>query len=367
MILDELTRFSNYYGKNNDLVLAGGGNTSAKQGNMMYIKASGTALATIKPEGFVKMDRALLAKMQTAQYSAQDSAREAQALEDLMAARMPGEEHKRPSVETTLHALFPQTFVLHLHPAMVNGLTCGIDGEKIATELFGDDFIWVDLYKPGYILSKLCDELMKDYTARTGKVASMLILQNHGIFVAGDSIEQLDKLLSLVISKLESKIRRTPDMLCEEETTQDAEKIKLKAAHLYAGDSYAVFDMNNEARRFAQSIESAAPLLRPFTPDHIVYCKAYPVFVRSVEKLADTFATYTAKHGYLPKIIIVQGLGFCAVGENEKDALTAQMLFNDAIKVAVYSESFGGALHMTQELIDFIVHWEVEAYRQKQN
>lgn len=367
MILDQLRRFSNFYGKNSDLVLAGGGNTSAKQGNIMYVKASGTALATITQEDFVKMDSERLAKMFTAQYPSQDSAREAQALDDLMAARMPGEENKRPSVETTLHALFTQTFVLHLHPAIVNGLTCGRDGEKIATELFGDDFIWVELYRPGYILAKLCDGLMKDYTCRTGKVASILILQNHGVFIAGDSVEELDKLLRRVIDKLESRIERVPDMICEPESTKDAERIRFKVAELYAGDSHAVFDMNNEALRFAQSIESATPLLRPFTPDHIVYCKAYPLFVSGVEELTGKFAEYASKHGYLPKIIIVQGLGFCAVGKNEKDALTAQMLFNDAIKIAVYSESFGGPLHMTSELIDFIVHWEVEAYRQKQN
>ena len=34
MIIDELVEFSNYYGKNNDYVLAGGGNTSAKSGNI---------------------------------------------------------------------------------------------------------------------------------------------------------------------------------------------------------------------------------------------------------------------------------------------------------------------------------------------
>ncbi|MBR4766491.1 MAG: class II aldolase/adducin family protein, partial [Clostridia bacterium] len=55
MIVDELVEFSNYYGRNNDYVLAGGGNTSAKNGNMMYVKSSGTQLATIKAEQFVKI------------------------------------------------------------------------------------------------------------------------------------------------------------------------------------------------------------------------------------------------------------------------------------------------------------------------
>jgi hypothetical protein len=42
------------------------------------------------------------------------------------------------------------------------------------------------------------------------------------------------------------------------------------------------------------------------------------------------------------------------------------MLFNDALKIACYAESFGGGKPMTDELTDFIVNWEAEAYRSKQ-
>ena len=57
-------------------------------------------------------------------------------VEDLSLAKEPGEESKRPSVETTLHSLFEYTFVLHLHPALVNGLTCSQNGKEKAKELF---------------------------------------------------------------------------------------------------------------------------------------------------------------------------------------------------------------------------------------
>ena len=40
-------------------------------------------------------------------------------------------------------------------------------------------------------------------------------------------------------------------------------------------------------------------------------------------------------------------------------------MFLDAVKIAVYTESFGGYLHLSEELTDFIVNWEVESYRQK--
>ena len=90
-ILNTLTAFSNRYGKDTELVLAGGGNTSAKEGNTLYIKASGTALATIRPQEFAAMDRAKLASMMDKTYPVEDAQREAAALSDLMDARLPGQ------------------------------------------------------------------------------------------------------------------------------------------------------------------------------------------------------------------------------------------------------------------------------------
>ena len=48
---------SNRYGANPNYVLAGGGNTSYKNSENLWIKGSGTALATIAPEEFVILDK----------------------------------------------------------------------------------------------------------------------------------------------------------------------------------------------------------------------------------------------------------------------------------------------------------------------
>ena len=157
---EKLVEMSNRYGSNKDYVLAGGGNTSYKENGVMYVKGSGTSLATITADGFVAMDMGKLTAMLGKDYPTADDEREAAALADMMAARLPTEYAKRPSVEAILHALFPQKYVLHLHPNMVNGLTCGKDGEKAARELFGDGFVWIPLTKPGYVLACACKSLM---------------------------------------------------------------------------------------------------------------------------------------------------------------------------------------------------------------
>ena len=69
MGLTEIIALSHKYGSDPDFVLAGGGNTSYKDENFLYIKGSGTTLATIEASGFVKMNRAKLSAMFEKVYS----------------------------------------------------------------------------------------------------------------------------------------------------------------------------------------------------------------------------------------------------------------------------------------------------------
>ena len=132
--LNAIAAMSNKYGANAEYVLAGGGNTSFKSEDRLWVKGSGTSLATIKPEDFVVLERPLLNAMWSAQYPEEEKAREAAVLSDMMYARVRG-ENRRPSVETLLHNLFPQSYVLHVHPTLVNGLTCSNEGQKAMQRL----------------------------------------------------------------------------------------------------------------------------------------------------------------------------------------------------------------------------------------
>lgn len=356
-MLNKLVSFSNHYGKNPELVLAGGGNTSAKNNGVMYVKGSGTSLATITAEQFVKIDLEKLNKIFEKTYPETDDEREALVLADLMASRAEGEESKRPSVETTLHALFEQTFVLHLHPALVNGLTCSNGGEKLAAELFGDSFIWIDACRPGYILAKLCSDKMKEYKQRKGVCADIIILQNHGIFIADDTVEGLDLKLSSVMEKLENHLDKKPD-------TSSVEAVSVPELSFASAVEHIA---NADCALFSADSQSAKILMKPFTPDHIVYCKAYPLFVGKGESAKEKYDEYIKAYIVSPRIVIIEGKGIFAIGADAKQAATAKLLFEDAVKIAVYTESFGGALHMSEELTDFIVNWEVESYRSSQN
>ena len=215
MSLETLVEFSNRYGKKDGFVLAGGGNTSAKEGEYLFVKGSGTSLATITEKGFVRMDRAKLDAVWEKTYSADTAEREAEVLADLMAARADC-DCKRPSVETLLHNLFPQKYVLHVHPAKVNGITCSVNGKATVGKLF-PDAVWVDECEPGYILASNCRKNLADAKTKNGKDADVVFLQNHGIFFAADDENALDSLVDGVMAKIDAELKIQPDFTSVEQ------------------------------------------------------------------------------------------------------------------------------------------------------
>ena len=345
MNLSHLTEMSNRYGGNADYVLAGGGNTSYKDENTMYVKASGTALAGITPAGFVKMDRAALERIFDREYPHDAQAREAEVLKDIMRARCPGEENKRPSVEALLHHILPWEFVLHIHPAMVNGMTCGINGAQVCAQIF-PDAIWIGQIMPGYTLAVEARARVSDYTR-------LLFLENHGVFIGGRSVEEIDATVARMDAALDAAIARRPDFSpCEPESVPEL-----------ATDSICVFHTNREVMAAVASRESFARVDPTFTPDHMVYCHDEALFLESDDQLAEKTADYRARTGHTPKIIALKDIGLYACGQSETEANIAMGVFLDALKIAVYAESFGGAKPMCEALVREINNWEVERYR----
>lgn len=366
MDLKELTAMSNRYGQNPDYVLAGGGNTSVKDDTTLYVKCSGTCLADITEDGFVAMDRHALKALMEKTYPEGDAEREAAFLKDVMAARTDADPGKRPSVEALLHSLFPQKYVLHVHPALINGLACGQKGEELAAGLLGNDALWIPLCRPGYTLGRVCFSAMAEYEKKQGCRASILLLQNHGIFVAGETVEEIDRLFARVENRLKASVRRWPDLAPMERA--DAQKLWETALGLSAALGIPAEPLDlREGKRFCADEKAAGPLLRPFTPDHIVYCGPFPLYVKSVEEAAEKYAAFEKEHGFPPKILLAEGVGAFAADASAGARQKAKLLLSDAMKVAVYAESFGGALPMSEELTEFILHWEAEAYRKKKS
>lgn len=368
MSLDTVVKISRKYGADENFVIAGGGNTSYKNETELYIKGSGAALANISPDGFVRMDRKKLSGIWTNEYSQDPKEREKEVLSDLMRARFSSNENQRPSVETLLHDLFEQKYVLHIHPAVVNGLTCARNGKKIAVEIF-PDAVWIEEVEPGYKLAVLCRNKINEYKRANDKLPSVLIMENHGILFAAELESGVNELVNDVMKKLWEYSKIIPDFSDVEADKSAASRVSpvLRMCYSDTGAASVKFTVNADVMKYASSREKFEEISSAVTPDHIVYCKSEPLFVESsaAEEIIKAFKEFTDRCGFMPKIVFVKDIGMFSLGITKSEADTACAVWLDALKIKAYSENFGGIKPMSKYFVDFIVNWEAENYRSK--
>ena len=153
--------------------MCGEGNVSMRGDDGLYIKASGTDLATMKWEDVVHCD--------------------------LDGNPKRGEE-KKPSMEVSFHAWFYQTFpeinfVSHTHPTNTVKILCS--GRTFAfanNRLFPDQVVrngvvscLVPYATPGIPLREVIKKTLNEFIEREKFFPKLILLQNHGIITASSS------------------------------------------------------------------------------------------------------------------------------------------------------------------------------------
>jgi rhamnose utilization protein RhaD (predicted bifunctional aldolase and dehydrogenase) len=98
--IKELIDISKFYGNNKDYVIAGGGNTSFKDNDTIWIKASGQPLAELEESGLVALSRQKLAAISTSNYPEDPVEREEKVKNDLFSSVLNQETRCRPSLYT---------------------------------------------------------------------------------------------------------------------------------------------------------------------------------------------------------------------------------------------------------------------------
>ena len=207
--LNQLIKLSQKYGQNPEYIIAGGGNSSFKNNEKMWVKASGTSMANIKEDGFVCLDREKMQVISSKKYSDDVTAREQEVKEDLHNAIL-FPEGKRPSVEASMHEIIRYAFIMHTHPTLVNGVLCANNSKEIINDLFGDEVVYVPYTDPGYILFKEVDMALQKYRSEKGKEPQIIFLENHGVFVGAETTEEINQIYSEIESKLNQKVKQYP-------------------------------------------------------------------------------------------------------------------------------------------------------------
>ena len=369
--IEQLIEISQFYGRDSRFVIAGGGNTSYKNAEKIWVKASGSSLATITEDGFAVLDRAKLNLMSDKKYSSNAAEREEEVKNDLAAATI--SKGKRPSVETSMHNVIDFAFVVHMHPTLVNGLMCANNAQADLQKLFGAKALYIEYTDPGYVLFKKVEDAIKAFRAEDGAEPAVIWLQNHGIFVAANSIEEVKYLYDKILATLEKVAPQPPEGGVEIPPSggQGAVDVLPGIRMILSTEGLKTLKVRKNAlvKHFYDTEEAQAKIAKPFTPDAIVYCKSNYIFLNDEEpeavlaEAAKQIPAFTAKFGYQPKVMLIKGIGLVAAGDNAAQCDIILDVFEDAMKIAYYAESFGSPHPMTQAQIDFIDNWEVENYR----
>ncbi len=371
--INELIEISKYYGKNKEYVVAGGGNTSFKDNEKIWIKASGKSLAEMNEEGLVVLNREKLQLISSRVYSEDPVEREEQVKQDLFFSIAGPTNDKRPSVETSLHEIIQYKYVVHLHPTIINGILCSRNAKSLTRKLFGDNVLFLQYTDPGYTLFKKLESEIISYRTRFSNDPKIIFLENHGSFVSADTTEEIKKIYSDIIVKIKEQVAALPDV---ESLPYNPllNKVLPTLRILLSGEQPGVIRFRNNSliAGFYQNQQEFHKISLPLTPDIIVYCKTRYLYIEqssTAEKILDSFRYqlphFISEYGYLPKVFIIKDMGVFAIGENFSDAEACLDVYEDLIKISYYASLCGGIKFLIPEQVEFIDHWEVENYRRK--
>ena len=334
--LHDLARLSARIGQDPLLIQAAGGNTSVKDGGVMWIKASGTLLAdALVRDVFVACD---LPAIRTAVAAAS-------AIADQPAEFALVKGGLRPSIETPLHAVFPQRVVVHVH--CVNTLAIAIRPDadaRLAERLQGFNWASVPYCKPGAALAASVVAALRPGT-------DVVVLHNHGLIVAADTIPEADALLTRTVAALAAQPAPfAPDMT---------------ALTARAGDGYVPMIEDNPLHGVAvHPALLAAALKGSLYPDHVVFCGIGATALEAGETPAMAVARTTLRGLPAPPFLLVPGAGALMRHDAPEPAQALMRCLGD---VLLRLEPEAGVTALTDAQNAELIDWDAEKYRQALN
>lgn len=398
--LDELVYRSNLIGTDRAVCNWGGGNTSMKtiekdfrgrDVEVMWVKGSGSDLATMKSQNFtgLKMDdiRPLIEKEEMPD----------EEMVAYLAHCMIDSTHPRASIETLLHAFLPYKHVDHTHPDAIISLCCADNGKQIAEEIYGNRFVWVPYIRPGFTLSKMIAEGVKN-----NPNAELVLMEKHGLVVWGDTAQESYEKTIAIINEAEnyinSKIVAGKVFGGEKFESLDEEEAKDVLAAVMPVIRGAVsddkkmlltFDRGEDILEFVNSYN--APSLSQVgaaCPDHLVHTKMKPLFIEwdpstkdvnvlkdnikaGVQRFKEEYAAYFDRNKNegdkmfepAPRVILIPGIGMVNTGKNVSMANVSGALYHRAVSVMKGATALGEFVSLNENESFNVEYWPLELYK----
>jgi rhamnose utilization protein RhaD (predicted bifunctional aldolase and dehydrogenase)/NAD(P)-dependent dehydrogenase (short-subunit alcohol dehydrogenase family) len=370
---------SRLLGRDQSLVLHGGGNTSVKiprinrfgrEEDILYVKGSGWDLETIQPQGFSPCLMSYLLELATL-----DELSDVEMANQLRCSMIDASAPS-PSVEAILHAILPYNFVDHTHADATIALMNNPHGREIISEVYGDELVFIPYVMPGFKLARVCAE---EFPQQVNAKTQGMILFNHGIFTFADDARESYELMIKFVALAEDYLARhtvpVPDIPTHTNT-------KLRRAELAAfrqqisqaaGFPMIMISHNDEqVMRYVGRDDLAEIALQgPLTPDHIIRTKRLPLIGRDVAAFVESYRAYFDEHAArsdtpltmvdpAPRIILDPDWGMLTIGRTVKDARIAEDVYRHTIDVIQQAVSLGGYQALPASDLFDIEYWDLE-------
>ncbi|KHF34382.1 short chain dehydrogenase [Paenibacillus sp. P1XP2] len=289
--VEELVYRSNLIGSDRSVCNWGGGNTSLKtvekdfrgrDVEVMWVKGSGSDLATMKAQHFTGL------RLEDIRPLIERDEMPDEEMVAYLSHCMIDSKHPRASIETLLHAFLPYPHVDHTHPDAIISLCCADNGKEIAKEIYGDTFVWVPYIRPGFTLSKMIAEGVKN-----NPNAQLVLMEKHGLVTWGETSEACYNQTIAMIQKAESYINeriqedrvfggRQAETLPEEERKAILAEVMpvIRGAVSDGKKMICTYDDGDDVLQFVNS-KNAKELSQvgAACPDHLVHTKRVPLYV----------------------------------------------------------------------------------------
>jgi rhamnose utilization protein RhaD (predicted bifunctional aldolase and dehydrogenase)/NAD(P)-dependent dehydrogenase (short-subunit alcohol dehydrogenase family) len=387
-------------GREPELVLHGGGNTSVKttmpdllgeEVEAICVKGSGADMAAIEPAGLPALRLERLRKLRTRPTLTDEDMVRVQR-ENLLDPMAPN-----PSVETLLHAFLPHRYVDHTHANAILSLIDQPHGGTFCAELYDGHTSVVEYVMPGFSLAKLAADVYEAKPSIEG-----LILHKHGIFTFGESArESYERMIALVTRAEERLKKNRKAVFLTARLPQAIAPLKAVAPILRGACSLKDDRIEGAWRRQILDFRTNSAILNfvngaeiarysqagVITPDHAIRTKNWPLLVDApqdgreaefkrssraaanafIENYRAYFARQNARVGGtkkildpLPRVALVPGLGLFGLGRSKKEARIAADLAVSAVTTITDAEAIGRFESISEAEMFDMEYWSLE-------
>lgn len=389
--LAERVYTSRLIGRNPDLLMHGGGNTSVKVErtnlfgnveNVLHVKGSGWDLDIIEAPGLPGVWLNPLLKLRNLNRMSDED------MVNMQRSNLLDSSSPNPSVETLLHAFLPHKFVDHTHATPFLILANLPNAEDICKEIFGERLAIIPYIMPGFGLAKKAAEIYDENQDVEG-----LLLLNHGHFTFGSTAQKSYDLIVSHTNEVASYLNlKKPTSYKVREASKNLSFLPILRG-LIAEETgtienpMPVFDLRNssEVMDFLKRSDFEELSKRGMaSPDHVLRTKGRPLVLKKevwssgrdaikaeLIKFKNEYSDYFARNASNasgkkvqlkpdPKQVWIEDIGILGIGDNAKSASAAADLVEQNLRIRAVGEDFGGFYPINEKDMFECEYWSLE-------